>query len=331
MSRPLIAITGATGFVGGFLLQQLHDDNRFDIRALTRRPQPAFPNLEWVAGDLADPSALRKLVENADIVVHLAGLIKARSKADFFSVNRDATGVLVKSAFAAGATGFLHLSSLAARHPDLSDYAASKRAGEALALSNAAEYTVGRVLNLRAPAVYGPGDDETLKLFKPLRWGIAPIPQGSDRVAMIHVEDLASAIIACVDELLTDRENAKVQPIEKKDKFRGYDHIDIDDGTADGHDLQTLYALVAETLGRRPRYVKIPRTVLSIAAILNTFAARIGRKAPILTLGKVNEICFPDWRAKSPHLRELINWQPRHTLADALPIVIAAYVTDGRL
>ena len=124
----LVAVTGATGFVGSHLLAALARHG-WTLRLLVRRWSP-LPSLAGIAaeivwGDLADEPALRQLVAGVDAVIHAAGLIKARRVGDFQTVNRDGTARL--AAVAAGLP-FLLLSSLAAREPQLSPYAASKRA-----------------------------------------------------------------------------------------------------------------------------------------------------------------------------------------------------------
>ncbi|MBM3651220.1 MAG: NAD-dependent epimerase/dehydratase family protein, partial [Alphaproteobacteria bacterium] len=126
----LVALTGVSGFVGPHLVAALARQG-YRLRLLLRRWSP-LPSLDGVAaeivlGDLLDEGALRQLVAGVDAVVHAAGLIKARRAADFLRVNRDGTALL--SALAPEARLVL-VSSLAAREPQLSPYAASKRAAE---------------------------------------------------------------------------------------------------------------------------------------------------------------------------------------------------------
>ena len=109
------------------------------------------------------------------------------------TVNRDGTALL--SALAPEAT-FLLLSSLAAREPQLSPYAASKRAAEEVVAGRS-----GPWLTVRAPAVYGPGDRETLAYFKAVARGLAPRPKVADaRLSLIHVADLAEALALALDQ-----------------------------------------------------------------------------------------------------------------------------------
>ena len=193
MSR-LVAVTGATGFVGPHLVSAL-TRHGFKLRLLIRRwsPMPSLPGVEAeiVLGYLGDEAALRRLVDGADTVVHAAGLIKARTPAEFLAVNRDGTARL--SALAPEAR-FILLSSLAAREPQLSAYADSKRAAEQVVAGR-----TGAWLVVRAPAVYGPGDRETLAYFRAAARGVAPRPRlDGARLALIHVEDLAETLARAV-------------------------------------------------------------------------------------------------------------------------------------
>ena len=136
-----VAVTGATGFIGSHVVAHLTKLG-WQVRLLTRRlpvgPILAGSRFTAVIGSLSDNDAIGDLIRGCDAVVHCAGLIKAVRPTDFFAINAAATDRLA----AASATlprppRFVLLSSLAAREPAVSDYAASKRAGEA-ALAEAA-------------------------------------------------------------------------------------------------------------------------------------------------------------------------------------------------
>jgi hypothetical protein len=124
-------VTGATGFIGRHLVAALHQAG-FRLRLLLRR-EPDVP--EWrglpapevVAGALDDEAARERLVEGADVVIHLAGLIKAARRADFFASIATGHG---DSAVDASPNAPNVVSAWRAR-PQLSGFAASKRASEA--------------------------------------------------------------------------------------------------------------------------------------------------------------------------------------------------------
>src|SRR5437899_2411230 len=194
----LAAVTGASGFIGPHLLTALARHG-WKVRLLIRRwsPLPSLPGVdaEIVFGDLADEKALQQLVAGVDAIVHAAGLIKARRAADFDTVNREGTARL---AALAPDTRFVLLSSLAAREPQLSAYAASKRAAEQVVARRS-----GPWIAVRAPAVYGPGDRETLAYFRTVARGMAPRPDVADaRLSLIHAADLAEGLALTLDHPL---------------------------------------------------------------------------------------------------------------------------------
>ncbi len=122
-----VALTGATGFVGGHLVDRLVE-NGLSVRILARTPEKVGrDDVDVVKGDLASPEALERLCAGADTVVHCAGRITAYSREQFDEVNVAGTVAMVAAAKAAGTRRFVHVSSLAAREPTVSDYAASKR------------------------------------------------------------------------------------------------------------------------------------------------------------------------------------------------------------
>src|SRR5687768_2905891 len=119
MVAPLkLAITGATGFVGGRLLD-LALAAGHEVRALTRRPRPDREGVTWVQGALDKPESLDRLAGGSDAVIHVAGVINAPDPAGFEAGNVTGTSAVLKAAEKAGVGRFVHVSSLAAREPKL--------------------------------------------------------------------------------------------------------------------------------------------------------------------------------------------------------------------
>jgi nucleoside-diphosphate-sugar epimerase len=293
------AITGATGFVGPHLVAALARHG-WKLRLLMRRwtPLPSLPGAEAeiVWGDLADEASLRRLVTGADAVVHAAGLIKARHPAEFDAVNREGTARL--SALAPNIP-FLLLSSLAAREPQLSPYAASKRAAEEVVARRP-----GRWLAVRAPAVYGPGDRETLAYFRMARRGIALQPDRPDaRLSLIHVEDLAEALALALDRAVPPRV------------------YEIDDGHPGGYRHADMAAAAAEALGRPVRTLGVGQAPMGAVARLN--ALRPG--AQILSPAKVRELYHSDWTVHEHRLAEATGFVARFGLVDGFHHTILWY------
>src|SRR5690606_35594370 len=197
-SLQRVAVTGATGFIGRRHVHRLLADG-VAVTALSRRRAPDLDRsgAAVVVGSLEDAGALSQLVEGADAVVHAAGAVRARTSQQFVETNAGSTRRLIYAAARLRPPPrLLLLSSLAAREPMLSPYAASKRAAEdALAQEARGLWW----LALRPPAVYGPGDRATLPLFRAMKRGLLPVPaDGSGRFSLIHVDDLTAAIVALI-------------------------------------------------------------------------------------------------------------------------------------
>jgi 2-alkyl-3-oxoalkanoate reductase len=289
----LVAVTGATGFVGSHLLAALARHG-WKLRVLIRRwsPLPSLAGIdaEIVWGDLADEPALRRLLIGADAVVHAAGLIKARRSAEFQVVNRDGTALL---AALAPDMPLLLLSSLAAREPQLSPYAASKRAAEEVLARRG-----GPWLAVRAPAVYGPGDRETLAYFRAVARGLAPQPNVPDaRLSLIHVADLAEALALALEKPLAPSV------------------YEIDDGHERGHSYRDMVEAASAALGCRARSLRISRPPMLAVARLNQLRQSLGGTTQILTPAKVNEMFHPDWTVQDHRLAKATGFIAGYDLA----------------
>lgn len=258
--------------------------------------------VEWVQGDLEDPRALTALVAGTDAVVHCAGIVRGARRSHFERVNAAGAGrIAAAAASLVPAPRFLLMSSLAARMPELSHYAASKRHGE-YAVKAAARNL--RWTILRPPAVFGPGDRELDPLFRCIARGFAPVPAcAKGHFSLIHVDDLASAVLRW---LTADT---------------GYGRIfELDDGRPGGYDWDTVQTLVGRALGRVSpvRQVPIPVPLLQLAAWANLGAARLLGYAPMLTPGKVREITHPDWLCDSHDFSDATGWRPTIGLESGL-------------
>jgi uncharacterized protein YbjT (DUF2867 family) len=146
----------------------------------------------WVPGALDDQAALAKLVAGADAVIHVAGVVNAPDRAGFAAGNVDGTRAVLAAAEAAGVARFVHVSSLAAREPGLSNYGWSKAESEPLVAGSALDWRI-----VRPPAIYGPGERDILELFRVARYGFVPLPP-SGRMSVIAATDLCDLMLALV-------------------------------------------------------------------------------------------------------------------------------------
>ena len=313
-TMPLAAVTGATGFVGQHLVAALAQSG-WRVRLLARREPHIGQSTqlcpEVVAGSLADAAALTRLVEGAQVVIHAAGLIKAARRREFFAVNAEAAAILARTVAAvAPQAHFVHVSTLAAREPQLSDYAASKRAGE-----DAVRATLGeRATVLRPPAVYGPADAETLRFFQLARGRMVPLPAPAPaRAALIHVHDLARLICAL----------AGCEP-------RG-EVLAAADARPQGYVWREILGVAARAVGNpNARLVQMPHAPLRAIA----WAGDVGRllgTATMLNSHKLRELSHLDWSVAATEQARPPGWTPRFGLEAGFADAVAWYRAAGWL
>lgn len=278
-----LAVTGGTGFVGGRLLALAREAGH-EVKALTRRPQTSS-GIEWIEGDLANREALHLLVGEADAVIHVAGVINAPDPKGFEDGNVTGTLALLAAATAGGARRFVHVSTLAAREPDLSLYGASKAKAEQLVSVSGLDWAI-----VRPPAVYGPGDRETLELFKAARTGLMPLPPPG-RLSAIHVDDLGRLLLA-----LAEPRAPKRVIYEPSDGHQG------------GYSHKEFASLIGAAVDRRPVTLHLPSALVRLGARFDRLLRRDKAK---LTADRAAYFCHPDWVSDPAKQPPATVWHPR--------------------
>ena len=273
------------------------------VRALVRNPgkasELAARGADLIQGDLQSPTALQQLVTDSDAVVHGAGVVRGSSQAAFDQVNVAGTAaVLTTIESQTRRPRLLLLSSLAAREPNLSWYARSKRGGEQLIQrSTDLDWVI-----LRPPAVYGPGDKEMLPVFHAMARGIATVPGSAEaRMSLIHVSDLVEAILACLQHGDTRHQI-----------------LSLCDGKQNGYNWHELGAIAGDTWARRVRIWRVPAWLLNTVAALNLKLARITGGAPMLTPAKLRELRHSDWVVDNNAITGTTGWTPSVSLREGL-------------
>ena len=174
--------------------------------------------MERVTADVLSPDDLSGALTGVDVVVHSAGVTRAKSDAEYQRVNAEGTQALALGAVEAGVSRFVLVSSLAARGPDrkVSDggsagdrprsaYGESKLAGERRLFQVLAESAGAmRGVILRPGGIYGPRDEDSLNLFKVARTGLMPVPTGKGRLQPVYVKDVAEAVIRAAARPVVD-------------------------------------------------------------------------------------------------------------------------------
>lgn len=298
-----LAITGGTGFVGSRLIA-LAIEAGHQVRALTRREQAERAHLEWVAGDLGNKGALARLCDGADVVIHVAGVVNAPDRAGFAAGNIEGTQNMLSAAEGAGVRRFVHVSSLAAREPGMSDYGWSKAEAERLVEDSLLDTAL-----VRPPAIYGPGDMEMLELFKLAKKGIALLPPGG-RLSVVEVGDLGRLLLA----LATTGNHG-----------RGYD---CDDGRDDGWSHKEFAQAIGAATGKRVAALALPRPLMMAGAHLDRLVRGKGAK---LTPDRVAYFCHEDWVIDPARRPPAELWQPRVETQTGLAATAAWYREQGLL
>ncbi len=298
-----IALTGSTGFVGGHVLDRLTALGHA-VQALTRRPQPPRERVSWIEGTLDNDTALATVCRDAEAVIHVAGVVNAPDAAGFDSGNRLGTLAMLHAAEAAGITRFVHVSSLAAREPQLSVYGASKRAAEDAVVTSTLDWRV-----VRPPAVYGPGDTDNLELFRMARRGFMPLPPAG-RMSVVHAADLARLIVTLADS--------------------GPSHgfYEADDGMPYGWSHLDYARAIASALGCKPLIAPLPRALLAVAARADVLIR--GERAR-LTPDRVAYFCHRDWTIDPERRVPVDLWRPEIATAAGLAATAHWYREKGWL
>ncbi|MGH7083091.1 MAG: NAD-dependent epimerase/dehydratase family protein [Acetobacteraceae bacterium] len=310
MMTRLAAVTGATGFLGRYIVRALAVAG-WRVRILARRsashPQLAGLGIEAVSGDLSDRKALHALLAGADAVVHAAGLIKAPSAAAFHAVNVAGTANLAAAIIdVAAAARVILVSSMAAREPQLSAYARTKRAGEEVLTAALGRHTAWTVV--RPSAIYGPWDEETLAVFRAIGRRIALRPRVANaHVALIHASDAAAAIAA-----LADRGPAGTI-------------LELADERTEGYSWEEIIAAAATALGVEAIAIPLPGILIRAGAAINVAASWVLRRTPMLTPGKAREILHADWGSTAERQPPGDLWRPAIALSRGLRDTVSWY------
>jgi nucleoside-diphosphate-sugar epimerase len=296
-------VTGGTGFVGAHLVAALRA--RGDaVTALVRSPERATrlgwgPDVGLVRGDLSDAATLTAATGEADVVFHLAGIVSARSPADFFRANRDGTARMLEAAAARPPGRFILVSSVAAAGPNppgqphetgeesgpVTEYGRSKLAAEDLVRGSDLPWSI-----LRPPPVYGEWDREFLTLFRAVRFGIAPVfGDGSQQLSMVYAGDLAQALIA----------TAHSAAATGKTYYPTHPEVVTS---------RDVVLTAGRAVGRTPRVVSLPGGLAR--GLLGAIAAgaRLAGRATVLTPDKANEFFAPAWTFSPAPLTRDTGW-----------------------
>lgn len=328
----IAAVTGSSGFIGSHLVRRLAAAG-WQLRRLLRAGSPDRPTsglepptgVESVRVTLAaapDPT-LDAALRDADVVVHLAGVTRARDDAGFHGGNVAPTEALVRALARSGSRARLVLvSSQAAAGPardavtpvrevdaprPVEGYGRSKLAAERIALARDGDTVV-----VRPTAVYGPGDRDFLDLFRMARRGVVVVAGSAGRrLDVVHVDDLLEGVIAAMTS-----SRAPGRTFFLGDASPSW--LDLCEGAS-------------AATGRRARCVAIPDTIVAVAARMSDMLLRGRETPPLLTRHKVVLSAQPYWLCSSDAARGLLGYAPSRALPEGLRSTYLWYLEHGWL
>jgi nucleoside-diphosphate-sugar epimerase len=324
----IACVTGATGFIGSHLADLLLEKG-FTVRTLVRKTSNLRwiegKNIECITGDVRDPKSLEPFLEGADYVFHIAGLVKARTREEYFDANDNATRHMLEATarFAPAVKRFLFVSSQTAGGPaaahdrpltedmppkPITTYGASKAAAEKTVASftGVVPWTI-----VRPPAVFGPRDTEIMIYFQTVAKGLNSLIGFNDKqLNLIYSEDLVRGIyLAATSDVSLHRTYFLASE-------RQYSWPEVG-------------RVAAAALGKRTVTVRLPHAVVYTVAALAQLAAAVQRKAATVNLEKARDITTQYWLCDSSAARRDLGWREEVDLEEAIRRTIAWYREQG--
>lgn len=331
-------VTGGSGFIGSTLIDAL--TRRGISVAVLMRKSSSDRNLQGLAytraeGDITDYESLKKALVGVDVVFHLAGVIAARNRAEYFLYNAEGTEHLARAAAesnrdgTANVTRFVYVSTLAAGGPcsgtsprteadldsPVSAYGESKKAGETALFKYHDSF---HSLVLRAPIVYGPKDPATLILVKSAANRLVPkLPSsaadGEKHYSVVHANDLIEALVVLGTADLANLDRGEIFYVSSGEEVTG----------------TRLIRSMSDSLGVRTFAIPIPRPLLRFLSSVGSWYGSFSGKITVINRDKLNELLPDYWTCSNAKLTTKTGWRPRVLLEEGMRDAIGWYRKNG--
>lgn len=325
-----VLVTGGTGFLGSHVAEQLsaagHQVVALVRKSSNRKFLSTLANVELAEGSVEDRASVDRAAKDVDAVVHSAGIVKARTEAEFFETNTQGTENLLEAALAHAPRlkRFVHVSSLEACGPSfdgrpipldqerpVTAYGRSKLAAEKAVISRRDKLPV---VVIRPAAIYGPREIEIYEAFKAAtRWQYPVIGDGRMLGSYTYGPDCARACIQAIDADIPSG---------------GIYFVD------DGEPLPMARAmgeLLHEALGTKPLLrLGVPFPVLRLASLGVETYGKVRGKAVMLTREKVAMLRH-HWVCDSSRTRDALGWTPEVSFPEGLRRTADWYRENGWL
>jgi nucleoside-diphosphate-sugar epimerase len=320
-------VTGSNGFIGSHLAQELVR-RAWTVRCLVRSTsnRQALEGLavEWAVGDNRDKESLRRAVKDVDYVFHLAGVIDAPDWTSYFEANTRGTQNLIEAVAEEnpGLRKFVYVSSISAAGPSPcdkpgteedecrpdSDYGRSKRLAEEAVLAAGDKLPVTII---RPPNVLGPRQKELYQSIKLIRRRVMPlVGTGEPQTSLADVSDVVAALILAAE----------------RPESRGRVYF-VTDGH--GYAWREVTEAIADALGRKRFYLKVPYGLQLATAGLSEFAARLRKTKPALTRINVAATRTACWIFDSSRIERELGFRPAMDMRASVRRTVGWYREKG--
>ena len=316
-----VLVTGATGFVGSHVAQAFVEaghEVRCGLRATSDPRWISDLPVERVPLDLTRPEGLSQAVEDVGVVVHAAGLVKARRTSDYSLVNTEGTRKLAAAAKEARVRRFVLISSLAARGPNntaarderdhpTSAYGRSKLKAEEVLRPFGEQM---EVIALRPAGIYGPRDAEILPLFKMAREGWLILPSGPQVLQPVYVADMARAVLVAAGKTAV-----------------GFGPHPVAEASC--YTWQNAAKGLEDVFGRTVRVVYLPAAAFKLAGRAAEKTSRLFDAKPAFDERQAWDLAVHTWTCDPSSTEQALGWRAEVSLHRGLELTAHWYRRVG--
>jgi nucleoside-diphosphate-sugar epimerase len=322
-------VTGGTGFIGSHTVEQLIAEG-YHVRCLIR---PNQVNVRWlqglpvdfIQGDLMNLPSLSNFLEDAEYIIHIAGITKAKHKNDFYPGNVATTNnLLLAASQLKHLKKFCFISSLTAVGPSptgislnetehchpITAYGESKRQAECVCRNFSDKLPI---VIIRPPAVFGPRDTDILEIFKWVSRGFKPILGSSAKsLSLVYAPDLAQGIIRATLDTRTIGETYNIAD----PKIYAFSSV-ID--------------YLATLVHKRTIQVYLPKGLVYTMAALAQCTSFLNKGPAVLNIEKARDLLQTHWVADPRKIFEHIGFKTSTSMQDGIEKTYHWYKNSGWL
>ncbi len=323
-----VLVTGATGFLGGHLIEEMAKGPHVPVCAHrkgsdTRRIDEL--GLVKVVFDLTDRDSMLQALKGVDAVVHLAAYYTFTGRKEMYEkVNVKGTGDLLDACRETGVRRFIYCSSTEAMGPIASppgdedsplnpqyEYGRSKARAEELVKSSGLDWTI-----LRPSGIYGPSNvDDVAYYFITSFKGFASkfiIGSGKNYIQFVHVKDVVQGFLKTMDS------QASIGRTYIISQARPYTYEEV-------------YRVLANIFQQKEPRWRVPRGLAKLMMLpIEGFNLLIGRENFLYRRETVNSVTS-DRAFKIDRARRDLGYEPEYDLPEGMAETVAWYRENGYL